>query len=64
MSEILTEQNSNESAAPPIPKRRHPYFMENSREETLRRMATLPERIGELRRRLEKLDAGRKTDAD
>jgi hypothetical protein len=39
--------------AAPKPKRRHPYFMENTPEETLRRMETLPQRVGELRKRLE-----------
>lgn len=38
-------------------KRRHPYMQSNSREETLRRMETVGERIAEF---LEKLDADRK----
>jgi hypothetical protein len=63
MSEVLTEQNNSEPATPPITKKRHLYFMENTPEETIRRMRALPERIAELRKRLEKLNADRTTDA-
>ncbi len=41
----------------PKAKRRHPYTVENSPEETMRRMESLPQRIAEF---LEKLDADRK----
>ena len=46
----------NVSETPKV-KRRHPYTMSNSTEETLRRMETVSERIAEF---LEKLDADRK----
>ena len=63
MSDTLTEQSNNPPTTPPTPKRRHPYFMENSREETLRRMETFPERAAKFLEKLEKLNADRKTDA-
>lgn len=54
-----TQNETNEDALPKTQKRkhRHPYFQSNSREETLRRMETVDERIAEF---LEKLDADRK----
>ena len=54
-----TQNETNEEALPSLPSRkyRHPYTLSNSREETLRRMETVDERIAEF---LEKLDADRK----
>ena len=63
MNDTLTDQTNNTLAVTPAPKRRHPYFMENTPEETIRRMKALPERIAELKKRLEKLNADRTTDA-
>jgi len=52
-----TPNETTENNLPPQKaKRRHPYMMSNSREETLRRMATVDERIAAF---LEKLDADR-----
>jgi hypothetical protein len=53
-----TTENTTKSLRKTHP--RHPYMMSNSREETLRRMATVDERIAAFK---EKLNAERKKNA-
>ena len=56
-------RNKTEKDAPPAPltaKRLHPYFMSNSKEETIRRMRGFPERAAKF---LEKFNADREKNA-
>ena len=57
MNKTQNETTEDILQSPPKGKHRHPYTLSNSREETLRRMETVDERIAEF---LEKLDADRK----
>ena len=60
MNKTPNETTENTTNPPPKAKRRHPYMMSNSKEETLRRMATVDERIAAF---LEKFYADRKKNA-
>jgi hypothetical protein len=51
MSKQLLKDEGSEERHPPVGKKhpRHPVTMENSREETIRRMRTFPERAAKFR---------------
>lgn len=56
MNKTQNEIQKDTAQQPRKAKHRHPYTMSNSREETIRRMRTFPERAAKF---LEKLNADR-----
>lgn len=55
MSHQISTDKSEEQAKSPTSSKRHPITMENSPEETIKRMRSLPERADKLRETLRAL---------